>query len=314
MTSTADTADHPDVTEIADLSEGLVTPDRAQELRRHLDACTACADVRASLEEIRSLLGSAPEPEGMPDDVAARIDAALAAERTADGREDGAHVSRETAAARPVADRPAPRPGAHRPAGRAIGAATGPGRTSRTPRARRRFGMLATACTAAAVVVASALLAALQDDKKSHTAAQDRPSTSADTFSEGTLEQQVTELLGPAEQTQDAAEQTQDATEAPHGFGTSSDAGGAAGTGHPTVLKSAPTTSVPACVREGLRTSDSPLAAEKGTYAGKDAYLVVLPDLSSDAARVTAYVVDATCVRQPTAPATVLLSRSYPRP
>jgi hypothetical protein len=306
VTSTADTAGHPDVTEIADLSEGLVAPDRAQELRRHLDACTACADVHASLEEIRSLLGSAPEPEGMPDDVAARIDAALAAERTADGREDGVHVSRETAAARPAADRPAPRPEAHRPAGRATGAGTGPGRTSRTPGARRRFGMLATACTAAAVVVASALLAALQDDRKSHTTAQDRPSTSADTFSEGTLQQQVARLLGPAEQTHGT-------TQAPHGFGASSDAGGAAGTGHPNVLKSAPTASVPACVLQGIRTPDSPLAAERGTYAGKDAYLVVLPDPSGDATRVTAFVVDATCVRQPSARATVLLSHSYPR-
>ena len=79
MTST-DTAGHPDVAEISDLTEGLLPPSRTTDVRRHLDECELCADVHASLEEIRGLLGTMPGPPRMPDDVASRIDAALAAE------------------------------------------------------------------------------------------------------------------------------------------------------------------------------------------------------------------------------------------
>lgn len=80
MTSTTDTAGHPDVAEISDLTEGLLPPDRTAGVQRHLDECELCADVRASLEEIRGLLGTLPGSQRMPDDVASRIDAALAAE------------------------------------------------------------------------------------------------------------------------------------------------------------------------------------------------------------------------------------------
>ena len=77
MTSTTDMAGHPDVAEISDLTEGLLEPSRTADIQRHLDECELCADVHASLEEIRGLLGSVPGPTRMPADVAERIDAAL---------------------------------------------------------------------------------------------------------------------------------------------------------------------------------------------------------------------------------------------
>lgn len=80
MTTTNGTAEHPDVSEISDLTEGLLSPARSVEVREHLDGCPLCADVHESLEEIRGLLGSLPGPPRMPADVAARVDAALAAE------------------------------------------------------------------------------------------------------------------------------------------------------------------------------------------------------------------------------------------
>ncbi|MGW5929946.1 anti-sigma factor family protein [Streptomyces anulatus] len=80
MTSTADTAQHPEVSEISDLTEGLLSPSRAAEVRQHVAECDLCSEVRDSLEEIRDLLGTMPTPEPMPEDIAARIDAALAAE------------------------------------------------------------------------------------------------------------------------------------------------------------------------------------------------------------------------------------------
>ncbi|MFD5345280.1 anti-sigma factor family protein, partial [Streptomyces anulatus] len=80
MTSTADTAQHPEVSEISDLTEGLLSPSRAAEVQQHVAGCDLCSEVRDSLEEIRDLLGTMPTPEPMPEDIAARIDAALAAE------------------------------------------------------------------------------------------------------------------------------------------------------------------------------------------------------------------------------------------
>ena len=105
MTSTTDTAGHPDVAEISDLTEGLLPASRTADVRRHLDECELCADVLASLEEIRGLLGTLPGPPQMPADVAGRIDAALAAEAllqatapevvNAPAPVETAHVSRE---------------------------------------------------------------------------------------------------------------------------------------------------------------------------------------------------------------------------
>ncbi|MFD7799862.1 anti-sigma factor family protein, partial [Streptomyces anulatus] len=80
VTSTADTAQHPEVSEISDLTEGLLSPSRAAEVQQHIAGCDLCSEVRDSLEEIRDLLGTMPTPEPMPEDIAARIDAALAAE------------------------------------------------------------------------------------------------------------------------------------------------------------------------------------------------------------------------------------------
>jgi hypothetical protein len=288
VTSTTDAAGHPDVTEIADLTEGLLAPSRATDLRRHLNECEPCADVQASLEEIRGLLGALPDQPGMPSDVADRIDAALAAEA---GAVDGdTHVSRETSAI-------------GRPVGRPPASSTGPGRKARSRRSHRRVAVLGSALALAALGAASAVVAALHGDKSSDAMAHDRPSASANTFSEGTLENQVADLL------ENARQQPGD-SHAPRSLGVESDPG----SGNPNSLKSQPVVTVPSCVRQGIDDSDAPLAAQAGTYDGEDAYLVVLPDTLGDSSRVTAYLVDATCVRHPSAPPKVLLRHSYARP
>ncbi|MEV6962039.1 hypothetical protein AB0M97_23200 [Streptomyces sp. NPDC051207] len=323
MTST-DTAGHPDVAEISDLTEGLLPPARTADIRQHLDACDLCADVHASLEEIRGLLGTLPGPTHMPADVAGRIDAALAAEallnatapdpaetpaaatlarpgvsyspgepshgptdQTSDADEPG-HVSRETT------------PAADRPAGRARATTTGPGRKNRKRAGRRRIAVLGAVFTVAALGLGSVLLSALDDGKQSDETAQGRQSASADTFSEGNLESQVTALLAKSEP-KDRGPRT------PNSPGAESVPDG----NEPKVLKEP---AVPACVREGIGRNDTALAAEEGTFRGGEAMLVVLPD-PSDATRVTAYVVEATCVAQPSASATakVLLKETYPR-
>jgi hypothetical protein len=307
VTSKTDTNGHPDVAEISDLAEGLLSPSRSADLRRHLDACPLCADVHASLEEIRGLLGALPGPPRMPDDVAHRIDAALAAEAFLDSAapesastamEDAtdsppvvdvdraAHVSRETSA------------GTTRPAGHARASSTGPGRKERERKrgARRTVVAVGAAFAIAVLGLGSVLVSSLIDDEGSGPSAHRPTTTVGDTFAASTLEQQVTGLLTEAQ-----------GSKSPDDMGVQSEPGSKG----PMVFQQP---SVPSCVQKGIARSDAALATETGTYQGKDALLVVLPD-TSDSAKVTVYLMDATCVEQPSVgTAKVLLKDTYTRP
>lgn len=150
MSGTTGTIRHPDVSEISDLTEGLLSPSRTAEIRRHLGDCALCADVRTSLEEIRSLLGTLPGPARMPGDIAGRIDAALAAEALLDATQPQAQVVPADRPRTPDRDVSRGTPPATagrypRPAGHPTGP-TGPGRR----RARRRIAVLAGLAGAAA--------------------------------------------------------------------------------------------------------------------------------------------------------------------
>ncbi|MDX3068875.1 hypothetical protein PV518_43195 [Streptomyces sp. ND04-05B] len=302
MTSTTDTAGHPDVAEISDLSEGLLPASRTTHLRQHLDECPLCADVYASLEEIRGLLGTLPGPPRMPDDVAGRIDAALAAEAllnagaqrqeataepaSADdsrtGRaEDTTHVSRETS---PTVDRPAGHPRA----------STGPGRTGKR-RPKRRTTVISAVFAIAALGFGAILV---QSGGESDGPGPETATAASTTFSGVKLEKRVQALLG---------ENSNGTKRSPskESFGTAT----APDKNRNTVLKA----EVPGCIAKGIGDVTGVIATEPGTYRGDDAYLVLLPDRSDDS-RVTAYVVDASCVDKATEPAgDVLLKQSYPR-
>ncbi|MFJ7075276.1 hypothetical protein [Streptomyces sp. NPDC098781] len=309
MTSTTDTDGHPDVAEISDLTEGLLSLPRSTDLRRHLDECELCADVHASLEEIRGLLGTLPGPSRMPTDVAERIDAALAAEallsatapedadqpeladaHSVSAGDDGAHVSRETSAA------------AGRPTGHARSSTTGPGRKGHKDRkkaGRRRVAVLGAAFTAAALGLGSVLLTSLMGGGGSGPSA-DGGQTAADTFSATKLENKVSDLLAKNESSVGTSGKPDRSLGMEGGPDTAS----------PRIFREI---TVPDCIRKGIGRNDTALAAEDGRYKGKDALLVVLPD-ASDSSRVTAYVMDASCVQQAsTAAAEVLLKNSYAR-
>ncbi|MFF4030703.1 anti-sigma factor family protein [Streptomyces sviceus] len=292
MTSTTDTAGHPDVAEISDLTEGVLPPSRTADVRRHLDECELCADVHASLEEIRGLLGTLPGPPRMPADVAGRIDAALAAEAllqatapetaNAPAPVESAHVSRETS---PTADRPA---------GHARTSTTGPGRKDRSRNGRGKVAVLGAVFTAAALGFGSFLLSTLDDGKPT-----DAATAPADTFSASGLAKQVSDLLTEKKSATGGSQ-------SPH---TTMGVASIPGSEDPnrTLLKP----EVPRCIQKGIHTSDSPLATKDGVYKGTDALLVVLRD-PSDSTRITAYIVDASCVKNaPKGTAKVLLKRSY---
>ncbi|MEU6193941.1 hypothetical protein [Streptomyces sp. NPDC047061] len=298
MTSTTDTTGHPDVAEISDLTEGLLPPARTTEVRQHLDTCELCADVHASLEEIRGLLGAVPGPARMPADVVGRIDATLAAEALLNAVAPEAHVSRETSPrqASVPEDRPVGRPSA----------STGPGRKDHKDRGRgrrRRTVVLGTVFTAAVLGAGSFFLQSLGGDGT--TTAQGKPTSSAGTFSKSTLQSQVKDLL-------DTKKNLQRGSQKP--FGVESQPSEAGSTETPFTTRISPSASVPTCVRSGISQTGDVIGAKEGTYEGKDAFLVVLPD-SSDASRVTAFIVDAACDgKASAAPGKVMLSESLARP
>lgn len=315
MTSTtgkADTTQHPDVSEISDLTEGLLSPSRSAAVRRHLDGCPLCADVRTSLEEIRGLLGTLPGPPRMPAEIAGRIDAALAAEALlqATAPESGSPVSRETSRPRtePLpsgAPSSATEPVGERPTGRPR-AATGPGRPGK-PR-RRRIALLSTIGAAFGAVVLGTSLYLSQGGLPNAGSSADtqKASTAADAaqspFSGTPVQERVHTLLG------------EDSTTArtPQGVGPESMAAEGTSTSPQRNRDSA----VPGCVLAGTGRTDAVLAHERGEYQGMPAYLLVLTD-PTDSTRVRAYVLDASCADRPTSTgspaADVLLSETYPR-
>ncbi|MEU8349503.1 hypothetical protein [Streptomyces sp. NPDC048845] len=323
MTSTTGTDEHPDVAEISALTEGLLAPERTVEVRNHMADCELCAEVGSSLEEIRALLGTLPGPARMPDDVAGRIDAALAAEALLDSTapeavsrgtcpDDAASgeqrpVSRETGAlpgTRPVEpdsvdraghpdvsrhSRSSRRPWSHRHD------STGPGGR---PRARRwRRAVLGAAAVfgfgiGGAVLVQSLAPSGENDAAAGRSLATDSASRTADGLNAAALEGRVEQLLADS-----APEQAPSGT-----VGTQ--------TSPPNPLRGV---AVPPCVRNGIDSMAEPIAAEEDVFEGKAAYIVVLPH-RDDATRVDAYVVDAACVGTSSGQAgDILLSRSYPR-
>ncbi|MFY0511504.1 anti-sigma factor family protein [Streptomyces anulatus] len=322
MTSTADTAQHPEVSEISDLTEGLLSPSRAAEVRQHVAGCDLCSEVRDSLEEIRDLLGTMPTPEPMPEDIAARIDAALAAEvrPTAPAVDEPVVVSRETTtvedtatdrATSESASRSLGAPAPNRPAGRSS-AATGPGR--RPTRRRRRAVVLGTAFGAAVIGMSVFFLQSIAPSGDSSKTAADSGVSAAESgahaYADGTLESQVQDLLGGG-----ASQESPGTKKVPPGADTKSTS--EAVTPDTETSRSplkAPVVVVPPCVQQATGRTTPALALDEGTYQRTDAYLVVLPH-PGDPSRVQAYVVAASCVdTAPESTGQLLLTRSYDRP
>jgi anti-sigma factor RsiW len=311
VTSTTDTAEHPEIDEISDLTEGLLSPSRTEEMQEHLSGCELCADVHASLEEIRDTLGTLPGPPHMPADIAGRIDAALAAEALLDTKAPAdTEYERETEGqpASPVSRETTPADSPTTPADRPSGhprAATGPGRGGRTHTRRRRGAALGAVFTAAAIGLGVFFL---QNGGGTPTGAPEsgtpRQASSALSFSENKLESQVQNLLTGK-------------SSAPSDSSTSKPSLDIQQSGPKTPRTNSPmrgkTVVVPDCIQRGTGRQTPALAIERGDYKGTTAYLVVLPH-ESDPAQVSAYVIDATCVKQPSsAPGKLLLTHSYAR-
>ncbi|MCX4747660.1 hypothetical protein OG455_19430 [Kitasatospora sp. NBC_01287] len=147
----ASPASHPTVDQLADLQEELLPPTEAAALADHLARCPDCSRTLAELSELTALLG-ADEPPPMPQDVARRIDAALAAALDESPAVPAPPVL-PAAANPPVSPAPAaPTAPPHR-----ADHSTGPGRT----RPRRRRGALLAAAVACLAVLGGGTAAVL---------------------------------------------------------------------------------------------------------------------------------------------------------
>ncbi|WEV26545.1 zf-HC2 domain-containing protein [Streptomyces sp. 71268] len=344
MTSTTDTDEHPEVAEISALTEGVLPPDRARSVREHLAGCTLCADVRTSLEEIRSALGTLPGPARMPADIAGRIDAALAAEALLDATTgdhepaDTTSVSgtagvRETASARETdgvreSDGDA---GAGSEAGPEIKAGdvsretaaepigvsreTTPGGPNRPPgRARSTTGPGRQAPGSRpgrgrrwrTALLGTACAAAVLG-VGTFLVQNGADDGSPQRPAEG--ETRATTLTAASlENEARALLASEGKTRKPRN--PSGEVG--ANTTPRTPLDGSSAT-VPSCVQQATKRPETPLAAREDSFNGTPAYLVLLPHPGDDS-RVDAFVVDAACVRQsPSPPGTVLMQRSFAR-
>ncbi|MDX3076375.1 hypothetical protein [Streptomyces sp. MI02-7b] len=301
MTSPTGTNEHPEVSEISDFTEGILPPQRSASIRGHLDDCPLCADVRASLEEIRGLLGTLPGPPRMPADIAGRIDAALAAEVLL--ASTAPDVSRETSpvtAGTPVSRETSPT-GSRGPDGRAA-AATGPGRPPARARRRWHKGLVLTV-SAMAVLGLGGLGAALVESSsvqsQSSADAAVGPKGSAATAGQSDERSEAADPLATQVQQLLAGTARNHVQQKPDSQSPLMDVNGVP----------------PSCVLRAIdRPDDSkPLAARRGAYEGADAYLVVLPH-PGDRSLVDAFVVDASCSAATPAPTgTLLREETYPR-
>ncbi|MEV6954045.1 hypothetical protein [Streptomyces sp. NPDC051183] len=315
MSPTTGTIRHPDVSEISDLTEGLLSPSRTAEIRGHLDGCALCADVRASLEEIRALLGTLPGPPRMPADIAGRIDAALAAEAlldatsprdpagpdprsTAPQHAEAGDVSRETSLAASGAPLST---GAKRPSGHPVGP-TGPGRH----RARRRIAAIGALVAACALGIF--LATGLPDTPAEHGTAARKDASSAQAkvggpqYTAEGLQSSVRDLLASGQPPKTVPGEQNNT----YGMENTTPAPGVA----PADRGAA---TVPACVQEATGRADTPLATDRGTYQGVEVYLLVLAH-PGDPALVDAYLVETTCGNgSSTTPGKPLLNSTYPR-
>ncbi|MFJ1705318.1 zf-HC2 domain-containing protein [Kitasatospora sp. NPDC088346] len=308
-----DASAHPDVETLADLAEDLLDPADAAPLRQHLTGCPDCADTYAALTEVALLLGADPAPT-MPEDVADRIDAALAAaaaERTP-APEPGTPAVAPARTAPPGGPAGPSRPGA----GTGRGPATGPGR----PR-RRRTGriLLGTAALAAVLSLGSLLItqpwqsgagpassaagsdsghaAALAPGNRSPKAAAE----GAPEYREDQLAQQVRDLLASAS----APAVPGSHTDVQPGIGAEGSVPPGTATGSPT----APTSPPPACVTLAAgHPGRAPLAAGPGRY-GTDPVTALVYPLDGRTDLMDVYLVTPDCPG-----AKVLLHRTVPAP
>lgn len=263
---------HPDLDTLADAAEGLLEPGQAAQVSEHVATCATCADQIASLEHVRTMLRELPELP-MPPEVATRLEATLAAARLQVPVAVGAsHEAASTA------------PGPAHASGTVLPMAAG-------RRHSRRWSLTVAGSVAASVVVLVAVAVSLHgtntgDRTTAASGTSERVSGtqlptvthSGRTYTQANLATAVPELLGPAADLSMSA--------------TAPKAPAVAGGSTAQTMSDAAADPLTACVNS-LDPGTTPLAIDIGTFDGKPATVIVLPDV--DGSRVDVWVMDSPC-------------------
>ena len=297
------TSAHPDVATLGELVEGSLSTGAAVVLRGHLAVCAGCtadtASLRDALDRVADLLAGLPAPT-MPAEVAARLDAVLAA----------APPFGSTDAVTPELDRPVVPPPGPVPAG-----AVGPPSASVTTlpsggRRRPRGTILAAAAASVLVLAGSGVFLSTVGGTS------DQPATSAPQatlarglvlasgtdYDEAALDAAVPGLLR-GESAGPAAERAS----GPEPLSAPADAGAPGPL--PALTRLEDPTALQDCLSELSGTATTtPLVLDYAAYQGAPALVVVLAGLSPD--RVDVFVVGPGCAPRQ---ADLLLYRSVPR-
>ena len=300
MTEPTDRVVHPDPDTLADHAEGLLPSAQSAEVARHLLTCTECRDTRDALAEVTTLLTAYADPGPVPADVAARIDAALAAAGPVEA--DGA-------------DEDGPRP-LVAPASTVVPEAVEPtARPSRTPFGSKVLQVAAVVVLLAALggIGLSALLSHSSNGAGSGagsagSAAQDQNRSAASgaavaTVRTATGTAYTISNLGPAARNVLLAAESQKSSA---GGGTAP----SASSGSPAPSAQGPefAASLPAdqralrdspaalstCVRRLVGAAITPLAVDLGTWEGTPATIIVLPG-QDDPTQLDVFAVRASC-------------------
>jgi len=312
---------HPTPEELAEHAEGLLEKDDARTLEAHLAGCATCHTVRADLDTLRAVL-AADRPGPMPAEVTARLDAAftgLAADELSvvrhrqretageAGAKDGQRTSRRAEAVAPVdlAERRARYRRYRRIGSVAAGLVLVVGGSVLGVQVARDTG------TQSASSGGADRATALTEESARGPAfspGQDAPmsTSSGRAYTEAGFAAQVAALLRPAT--------ARDSTAAAPPEPTVADGGSAGAAPADIPAVDAETCASDLAARTG-RPGVSPVAIDMGTWNGKPAVVVVLPEPGTSAS-VHAYVISHDCVVPGKRPgdAAVLHDKVLPRP
>ncbi|SEK71942.1 hypothetical protein [Streptacidiphilus jiangxiensis] len=312
---------HPEIELLAEHAEELLPPEQSAELAAHLDSCPECAETYAALAELTSLLGDEPTPGPMPDDVAARIDAALAAEReNPTGSDAGGDAEAEEPAGggQGDADRP---PASRRPAGDRPADNRPRTRSRRSARVRRVLVTLALFAAVGGIGIAVSRGGDLDSGASNSSAiggasvplvSPNAASASAYDFTQANLSSEIQRLARDDARFKSATAQgaaTPSGSPSGPGEHAAPNTGAQTVTGEASASPSGPVQpTAPSCVLAATKRTDQPAVQGIGRYLGVEVFALLYPDATDPEHRWDVYLVQDSC----SAPL-VMLHQSVPR-
>lgn len=273
----------PDLDTLADLHAGLLDETTASTLRQHIASCSDCTAAMAALDATVTSLGAMPEVT-IPADVAARIDAAIAAEAGRVGLSDDTTASlAASSSAAPTSDRrlgsvpnsTATPPSGDRRLGTAPSSAAAPSQaaaagnvaslaTHRQKRGLGRGRLLLAAAAAAVVVGGGAVMLGQGGGGDTNANQADQQTTQAESPDTAEERTEIQAFSAPKDVLEEGAIENEEVSEEVAG-------------------KMAEKTARAQCLSQIVpRPASAPEAVQQGTHEGTEAYAFVFPTDEQD--------------------------------